>query len=229
MIGSTDVHTSLSAVEEDNFFGKHSGVEPEPHRWEHVVIESPLDPSLTTYGWQMASAGYTGVWAMENTRKGIFDAMARREVYATTGSRMMVRFFGGWDFTEKDAHERVPAGAGYAKGVPMGGDLRAASDGKKAPSFLVFALKDILSGNLDRIQIIKGWMDSRGETHERGLRRGLERRAQARCRRQAPGRRQHCRRQERHVDQQHRIRRSSSLSGRIRTSIRCSPPSTTPG
>jgi hypothetical protein len=167
MIGSTDAHTSLSAVGEENFFGKHSGVEPEEHRWEHVVIESPVDPNLTTYGWQMASAGYTGVWAMENTRKEIFDAMERKEVYATTGSRMRVRFFGGWEFTEEDAQARLVAQSGYSKGVPMGGDLRSNTHGRTAPSFLVGALKDLYSGNLDRIQIVKGWLDSQGETHER--------------------------------------------------------------
>jgi len=167
MIGSTDSHTALSAVEEDNFFGKHSGVEPEPHRYEHVVIESPADPNLTTYGWQQASSGYAAVWATENTREAIFDAMARREVYATTGSRPTVRFFGGWEFAEEDVQSRLPAAAGYDKGVPMGGDLRAAPAGKNAPNFLVAALKDPYSGNLDRIQIIKGWMDSRGKTHER--------------------------------------------------------------
>ena len=166
MIGSTDAHTSLPAVEEDNFFGKHSGVEPEPHRWEHVVIKSPLDPNLTTYGWQQASSGYAAVWATENTREAIFDAMVRKEVYATTGSRMTVRFFGGWEFAEEDALSRMPAGVGYAKGVPMGGDLHA-PDGKKAPTFLVAAMKDPYSGNLDRIQIIKGWMDTNGETHEK--------------------------------------------------------------
>ena len=157
----------LLAVEEDNVFGKHSGVEPEPHRWEHVVIKSPLDPNLTTFGWQQASSGYAAVWATENTREAIFDAMARREVYATTGSRMTVRFFGGWEFVEDDALSRMPAGIGYAKGVPMGGGLRTAPDGKNAPNFLVAAMKDPYSGNLDRIQVIKGWMDANGETHEK--------------------------------------------------------------
>ena len=164
MIGSTDAHTAMTAVEENNFFGKHSGVEPEPHRWEHVVIESPMDPNLTVYGWQQAASGYAGVWATENTREAIFDAMQRKEVYATTGSRMVVRFFGGWDFEAVDAQSRMPSGVGYAKGVPMGGDLR---QGSGAPNFLVAAMKDAFSGNLDRIQIIKGWMDSAGELHEK--------------------------------------------------------------
>ena len=165
MLGSTDSHTSLSTAEEENFFGKHSGVEPEPHRWEHLVIEAP-DPSLSIYGWQMAASGYAAVWATENTREAIFDAMQRKETYATTGPRMIVRFFGGWDFEEADAQSRLPAGVGYAKGVPMGGDLRNAPKGK-APNFLVAAMKDSYSGNLDRIQIIKGWLDIKGKLHEK--------------------------------------------------------------
>jgi hypothetical protein len=166
MIGSTDSHTGLAAVEEDNFFGKHSGVEPEPNRWEHIVIESPKDPDLTVLGWQQAASGYAAVWAKENTREAIFDAMKRKEVYATTGSRILVRFFGGWDFRSGDAESRMPASIGYEKGVPMGGDLPRTS-GSKAPNFLVAAMKDPYSGNLDRIQIIKGWMDPKGELHEK--------------------------------------------------------------
>ncbi|MEA1889839.1 MAG: DUF3604 domain-containing protein [Pseudomonadota bacterium] len=165
MVGSTDSHTSLSTAEEENFFGKHSGVEPEPHRWEHLVIEAP-DPSLSIYGWQQAASGYAAVWATENTREAIFDAMQRKETYATTGSRMTVRFFGGWEFEQADAQSRLPAGAGYARGVPMGGDLRSAPKGK-APNFLVAAMKDPYSGNLDRIQIVKGWLDSTGKLHEK--------------------------------------------------------------
>jgi hypothetical protein len=165
MAGGTDSHTSLAAVEEENFFGKHSGVEPEPHRWEHTVISSPLDPDLTILGWQQAAAGYSGVWATENTREAIFDAMQRKEVFATTGPRITVRFFGGWSFTDQDIQNRVPAFTGYEKGVPMGGELGKAES--KAPSFLVAAAKDPYSGNLDRVQIVKGWMDKRGETHEK--------------------------------------------------------------
>jgi len=165
MIGSTDSHTSLTAVEEENFFGKHSGVEPEPNRWEHTVISSSLDPDLAILGWQQAAAGYAGVWATENTREAIFDAMRRKEVYATTGPRMTVRFFGGWSFSEDDIQNRVPAYTGYEKGVPMGGELGKAA--ANAPSFMVAAAKDPYSGNLDRIQIVKGWMDEKGETHEK--------------------------------------------------------------
>jgi hypothetical protein len=165
LIGSTDAHTSLAAVEEENFFGKHSGVEPEPGRWKHVVIAAP-DPKLNVMGWQQAASGYAAVWASENTREAIFDAMKRKETYATTGSRMTVRFFGGWEFTAQDTNVRLPASVGYAKGVPMGGDLRKAPFGKR-PSFLVAAMKDPYSGNLDRIQIIKGWLDGNGKTQEK--------------------------------------------------------------
>ena len=165
MIGSTDSHTSLSTAEEENFFGKHSGVEPEPHRWDHVVIQAP-DPAFTVLGWQQAASGLAVVWAAENTREAIFDAMQRKETYATTGTRMTVRFFGGWDFTPEDATSRLPAAAGYQKGVPMGGDLPTAPAGK-APTFLVAALKDAYSGNLDRIQIVKGWLDAGGATQEK--------------------------------------------------------------
>ena len=164
MVGSTDSHTGLSTAEEENFFGKHSGVEPDSERWEHVVGE--FGP-LRIVGWEMAASGYTGVWAEENTRRAIFDAMARKEVFATTGPRMLVRFFGGWDFTAEDARSRLPAETGYAKGVPMGGDLAARPEGAGAPSFLVAALTDAYSGNLDRIQIVKGWLDASGETRER--------------------------------------------------------------
>ena len=154
----------------ENFFGKHSGVEPEPHRWKHVVIEAP-DPNFTIMGWQQAAGGYAAVWATENTREAIFDAMKRKETYATTGSRMVVRFFGGWSFTREDALNRLPGAVGYEKGVPMGGDLPKAPKGK-SPSFLVGAMKDPMSGNLDRIQIIKGWLDAQGKDARADLRRG---------------------------------------------------------
>jgi len=162
-VGSTDSHTSMPAVEENNFFGKHSGVEPSPERAMHVTLGGGR---VNIISYQMASSGFAAVWATENTREAIFDAMARRETYATTGSRMKVRFFGGWDFTEADALSRMPADAGYKKGIPMGGDLLKAPAGK-APTFLVAALKDSMSGNLDRIQIIKGWIGADGKAQER--------------------------------------------------------------
>ena len=164
MVGSTDSHTGLATAEEENFFGKHSGVEPEPGRWDHVVGEFETTRVL---GWELAASGYAAVWAEENSLCAIFDAMERKEVYATTGPRMVVRFFGGWDFAEAGARTRLPAETGYGKGVPMGADLPAAPDGATAPSFLVAALKVPYSGNLDRIQIVKGSLDAEGETQER--------------------------------------------------------------
>jgi hypothetical protein len=164
MVGSTDSHTSLATAQEDNFFGKHSGTEPNPERVEHVVAQFGDQVIL---GWEQVASGLAAVWAAENTREAIFDAMERKEVYATTGSRMLVRFFGGWEFTGEDMQSRNPAFAGYGKGVPMGGDLPGRPDGVGAPSFMVFALKDPIGGNLDRIQVVKGWLDDQGETQER--------------------------------------------------------------
>ncbi len=163
MVGSTDSPTGLATAEEENFFGKHSGVEPGPNRWEHIVGE--FGP-VKFLAWEMVASGYAGVWATENTREALFDAMERKEVYATTGPRMIVRLFGGWDYTVEDARTRLPAEVGYTKGVPMGGDLVPGPDGK-APNFLVAAAKDPYSGNLDRIQIVKGWLDAEGRTQEK--------------------------------------------------------------
>jgi hypothetical protein len=158
MIGSTDSHTSLSTVEENNFFGKHSGAEPSPGRMMHPFMKNETG---TIMGWQMVASGLAAVWAKENTREALFDAMERKEVYATTGSRIAVRFFGGWDFSQEDINNREPAFAGYARGVPMGGDLPPHQAGAKAPSFMVYALRDPIGGNLDRIQVIKGWYDGK--------------------------------------------------------------------
>jgi hypothetical protein len=163
MVGSTDSHTALATAEEENFFGKHSGNEPGPHRATGIVGEFE---GRVYWDWEMVASGYAAVWATENTREAIFDAMMRKEVYATTGPRILVRFFGGWEFTEEDAMNRLPAEVGYTKGIPMGGELTAAPEGK-SPTFLVGAMKDAYRGNLDRIQIIKGWVDSQGETHEK--------------------------------------------------------------
>jgi hypothetical protein len=124
------------------------------------------DGSAKIMGWEQVASGYAAVWATENTRAAIFDALERKEVYATTGPRMVVRFFGGFDFNPGDANTRSPATIGYARGVPMGGDLTAAPPGK-APSFLVAALKDPIGANLDRIQIVKGWQDANGALQEK--------------------------------------------------------------
>jgi hypothetical protein len=182
MIGSTDSHTSLATADDDNFFGKHSGSEPSPERMEHPFAKFG---DAVIYGWETVASGYAAVWATENTREALFDAMARRETYATTGPRMLVRFFGGWDFDEADTASRQPAVAGYQKGVPMGGDLTNGPRGK-SPTFLVAALKDPIGATLDRVQIVKGWVDDDGESHERiydvAVSDGREIGADGRCR-----------------------------------------------
>lgn len=165
MIGSSDAHTGLSALEEENFFGKTTPQEPSPERMTNVFFDNPKT-GVKVMDWEVASAGYAAVWATENTREAIWDAMERKETYGTTGPRMMVRFFGGWEFEPDDAHNRLPAAIGYTKGVPMGGDLTNAPAGK-APTFLVAALKDVIGANLDRIQIVKGWLDTNGEAQEK--------------------------------------------------------------
>ena len=164
MIGSTDSHTSLATADEDNFFGKHSGYEPKANRMTHPFMKTDQG---TITGWQMVSSGLAAVWATENTREAIFDAMERKEVYGTTGPRIAVRIFGGWEFTEQDLNSRMVAVVGYQKGSPMGGDLRARPEGAKAPNFMVFALRDPIGANLDRIQIVKGWLAPDGKTHEK--------------------------------------------------------------
>ena len=163
MIGSTDAHTGLAAVEEDNFFGKTSSSEPSADRANHPFVKTER---ATIMGWETTASGYAAVWAVENTREAIFDAMERRETYATTGPRMLVRLFGGFDFTDADAATRSPAVVGYTRGVPMGANLGNAPAGK-APTFLVAALKDPIGANLDRYQIVKGWVDAGGQMHEK--------------------------------------------------------------
>ncbi|MHC4438504.1 MAG: DUF3604 domain-containing protein, partial [Planctomycetota bacterium] len=163
MVGATDSHTGLTTAEEENYFGKSTSVEPSATRIAHPFIKSKLG---AIEGYELAASGYQAVWATENTREAIFDAMKRKETYATTGPRIGVRFFGGWDYTEDDLRSRAPAFRGYEKGVPMGGDLWPQKD-SKAPTFMVYALRDPIGANLDRIQIIKGWLDNKGKTHEK--------------------------------------------------------------
>ncbi len=165
LVASSDAHTALAAMEEDNFFGKIVPAEPNPERLSKPFFHDAKN-GLTIMDWEVSASGYAAVWATENTREAIFDAMERKETYATTGPRMTVRFFGGFDFTANDAHSRMPANVGYQKGVPMGGNLNAAPKGK-APTFLVAAMKDPIGANLDRIQIVKGWVDEQGQTHEK--------------------------------------------------------------
>ena len=164
LVGSTDSHTGLSTADDDNYYGKHGRALPGPLR-----IKGTLGHGLK-FNWYLKdslASGYAGVWATENTREALYDAMKRRETYATTGPRIVVRIFGGWDFDSDDLNELDIAGAGYAKGVPMGGELSATQVNNSSPKFIVAASKDPDSAHLDRVQIIKGWLDNAGELHEK--------------------------------------------------------------
>ncbi len=165
MIGASDTHTGLSTTREENYFGKYQKTEPSPNRHNNEVIPAD-DPALRIMTSQESAAGLSAVWARENTRDAIFDAMKRKEVYATTGTRIRVRVFAGWDFEPTDLKHPDLVAIGYSRGVPMGGNLTNAPRGK-APTFMIHALRDPDGANLDRIQIIKGWLDKKGKTHER--------------------------------------------------------------
>jgi hypothetical protein len=158
MIGSTDSHTAMASAEENNFHGKMAQ-DSTPETKSADIIPG-------ANGFDMGAAGLVAVWAEENTRESIFDAFRRKEVYATTGPRIQVRFFGGWKFKARDARSSKLADIGYKKGVPMGGDLTRVPKGKSA-TFLIAALKDPNEANLDRIQIVKGWLDKNGNPQEK--------------------------------------------------------------
>ncbi|MCX2980447.1 DUF3604 domain-containing protein [Halieaceae bacterium IMCC14734] len=160
LIGSTDAHTSLATADDNNFWGKFLDSEPGPER-----AHNKMGGSLW-FNWKLAASGYVGVWAQENTRAALFDALERKEVYATTGPRIALRVFGGWDFNEEDIHNADLAQRGYSDGVPMGGELTSAAKGN-TPGFLIQALKDPDGANLDRVQVVKGWLDKRGKTLEK--------------------------------------------------------------
>jgi len=169
MIGSTDSHTSLATADEDNFFSKATPAEPNAgqFRYDGAIIQkyAGRDVDVRVYSYETAAAGLAAVWAPENTREAIYDAMARKEVYATTGSRIRLRMFGGFEFSESDTEPATLAATGYAKGVPMGGDLSGATD-MQAPRLLIQARRDPEGANLDRVQVIKGWIDGNGDPQE---------------------------------------------------------------
>jgi hypothetical protein len=163
IVGGSDAHTGLSAMDENNFFGKFKQSEPSKERWSEVIGQNG---KVVQKGWTLSASGYTGVWATANTREALWDAMQRRETYATTGPRIQVRVFGGYDFTKEDLNANNFTEIGYTKGVPMGADLKKPVAGKK-PGFLIVALKDPEGVNLDRVQVIKGWIDAKGIKHEK--------------------------------------------------------------
>ena len=162
LIGSTDSHSGMSSYEEDNFWGKMALDSIPEHTFDSTKIVVPPK----SYGIDMGAAGLAAVWAEENTREALFDAFKRKETYATTGPLLRVRFFGGWEFVKEEAYSSKLAEIGYKKGVPMGSELSKAPKGK-APSFLISAIKDPKHANLDRIQVIKGWVDKDGMPHEK--------------------------------------------------------------
>ncbi len=165
LFGASDTHTALATTREENYFGKYQNTEPSPKRHGHEVI--PADnPKLRILTSQEAASGLMAAWARENTREEIFDAMKRKEVYATTGTRIRVRVFAGWDFEADEVSRPDFIAQGYRRGVPMGGDLTGAPQGG-APRFMIRALRDPDGANLDRVQLIKGWLDDQGGTHER--------------------------------------------------------------
>jgi hypothetical protein len=166
MIGSTDSHTSLSNTEEDNYLGKYAVATPSKDRWQKLMGEGIPGRVTDMYEWETSMSGLAAVWATENTRAALWDAMKRKEVYATTGPRMRVRMFAGFELAKIDAFSKDMAAIGYAKGVPMGGNLSNAPEGT-GPTFLIAALRDPDGANLDRVQIVKGWIDTDGGVHER--------------------------------------------------------------
>ena len=184
LIGSTDAHTSLATADDADFWGKFSGNEPYAGRaddpWATLDLppemlqqmapagegSAEMPPGMMT--WALVSSGYAAVWAHENTRESLFDALDRREAYATTGPRIVLRVFGGWDFEPEDAYRPNVAAVGYSKGVPMGAELPAASEASEVPGFLVSALRDPEGANLDRVQIVKMSIDpATGASRER--------------------------------------------------------------
>lgn len=166
VIGSTDSHSGLASADEDNFWGKMArDSTPE------TKVNFGIGRRAVT-GWNMAAQGLAAVWAEDNNRDAIFAAFKRKEVYGTTGPRMKVRVFGGWDFSGLNDRMTNIAEVGYREGVPMGGDLtRPTGDLSapdiSAPSFIIQAVKDPVGVNLDRVQVIKGWVDARGQSYER--------------------------------------------------------------
>jgi len=162
MAGGTDSHSGLSTADDNNYWGKYSNEEPSKERSFEKALEFP---SGSMMAWKLGASGYTAVWATSNTRAALWDAMKRRETYGSTGPRMKVRFFGGYGYTKQDLTARNMPQVGYKKGVPMGGDIKGKAG--QNPNFMIYAWKDPQDANLDRVQVVKGWLDAKGNTHEK--------------------------------------------------------------
>ena len=162
VIGDSDSHNSAATIEEDNYTGKF-GMENNP---EHRLNGIPGNKEASNQQVrEFSSGGLAGVWAEENTRESIFNGLMRKETFGTSGTRMKVRFFGGFEYSGEMIESENWLEAAYSKGVPMGGDL-SKSDGR-SPAFIIQAIKDPNGANLDRVQVIKGWLDEEGNTQER--------------------------------------------------------------
>lgn len=209
IIGSTDAHTGLSTAGEDNFFGKFLESEPSSERWMRKMS------SLLQESWELGASGLAAVWAPENTREALFDALMRRETYGTTGSRIRLRFFGGYDYAKDDIDRPDYARIGYARGVPMGSDLTRHANGK-APSFMVHAVRDPDGPNLDRVQVVKGWLEKDGQTHERIYNVAMSDGRKAGPDGKAPPRGQHRRYRRRQLPQLDRRSRTGDVVDRSR-------------
>ncbi|MEC8426953.1 MAG: DUF3604 domain-containing protein, partial [Pseudomonadota bacterium] len=176
LIGSTDAHTSVASAEEPNFWGKVA-TDSLPAQKRREDEDGYADGKQSFNGWTMSASGLAAVWAEKNTRESIIEAFKRRETYATTGPRIQVRLFAGWNYTDGDLQSADFVNRGYSGGVPMGGDLtRATGDdtsdrnrdaSNAAPRFMIRASKGPQDHNLDRVQIIKSWLNDEGVSQEK--------------------------------------------------------------
>ena len=161
LVGATDGHNAVSTAEESNYLGKMSDIDGT--REERRTGGS----GIARHNWSLSASGLAGVWAEENTREHVFDALARKEAFATSGTRLKVRLFASWGLPEGFFEQKNWPEIGYSLGVPMGGELPPQKSGREAPQFAIWALKDPASAGIQRLQVIKGWVDADGESHER--------------------------------------------------------------
>ena len=161
LVGGTDTHNALSTSDDENFYGKFVDSLPSEERTSSSLGDRLWD------NWRLSASGYTAVWAEKNTRESIFDALKRKEVYATSGPRILLKFFGGWGFVNEDLDKtEFFSRTAYEKGVPMGGSLAYKND-KSKPKFIFKASKDPKGNKIEKLQIVKGWLDENGQLKEK--------------------------------------------------------------